>query len=353
MDLCADQLLAQLPTTSLAVSDLAAPFRRRAQRLPVVGAKNAAFNADRLFNRHFTLLQFLRARAREFDFFHIVDHSYAHAVLALPPGRAGVYCHDLDAFRSLLEPAQERRPWWFRKLARRTLRGLQAAAVVFHNSREVGRQLVDVGLVPAEKLIHAPLGVSSEFTPNGVPVELPSPGPPPRFLLHVGSHIPRKRIDVLLDVFAAVLKVVPDLRLVQVGPTWAPTFARQIERLGLESQIVRFLDLSRQQLAELYRRAEVVLVPSEAEGFGLPVIEALACGATVIASDIPVLREVGGDVVRFCAVGDIPAWANSVTMAIGHPTRMPTLHERLQRASLYSWKRHAEIIAEAYQRLPR
>ncbi|AWM39597.1 glycosyltransferase family 4 protein [Gemmata obscuriglobus] len=352
MDLCADQLLAHLPGTALTATDLETPFVRLFQRSPVVGRTNAAFNVDRLVNRHLTLPRFLRTRAREFDLFHIVDHSYAHATLALPPGRAGVYCHDLDAFRSLLEPAREPRPWWFRRLARRTLRGMQAAAVVFHNSREVGRQLTDAGLVPAEKLVHAPLGVAHEFAPDGGSVELPAPGLPPEpFLLHVGSHIPRKRIDVLLDVFAAVLKRHPDVRLVQVGPPWARAFADQIERLGTAGRIVRFAGLSREQLAELYRRASVVLVPSAAEGFGLPVIEALACGAAVVASDIPVLREVGGEAVAYRPVADVPAWAEAVSRVLNGTGFAPPREDRLARAALYSWREHARVIADAYLRL--
>lgn len=348
MDLCADQLLAHLPP-ALAVTDLEAPFKRCFQRLPAVGRRNAAFNADRLVNRHLTLPRFLRTRGRECDFFHVVDHSYAHAVLALPPGRAGVYCHDLDAFRSLLDPAREPRPWWFRTLANRTLRGLQAAAVVFHNSREVGRQLAAANLVPAEKLVHAPLGVASEFSPDGPSGELP--GVPPRFLLHVGSHIPRKRIDVLLDVFAAVLKRNPEVRLVQVGPQWAPAFAQQIERLGVGPQITRFSNLSRGQLADLYRRSAAVLVPSEAEGFGLPVIESLACGAAVVASDIPVLREVGGDAVLYRPVADVPAWADAVHRVLTEPAFAPPRSVRAARAALYSWHEHARIIADTYLRL--
>jgi glycosyltransferase involved in cell wall biosynthesis len=352
MDLCADQLLAHLPPT-VAAADLDPPFPRWFRRLPVVGGRRAALNADRLVNRHVVLSRFLRRRAAGFDLFHVIDHSYAHAVLALPPGRAGVYCHDLDAFRSVLEPEKDPRPWWFRRLARRTLRGLQAAAIVFHNSRDVGRQLSDTGLVPASNLVHAPLGVADEFTPHAAgPVELPAPGVPDGpFLLHVGSHIPRKRIDVLLDVLAAVRKQVPAVRLVQVGPAWSAVDAARIDRLGVGAGVVRFTGLSRSQLAELYRRAAAVLVPSEAEGFGLPVIEALACGAAVVASDIPVLREVGGDAVTFRPVADVPAWAAAVVRVLVEPTFAPPRDTRLSHAARYSWGEYARVIAETYLNL--
>jgi glycosyltransferase involved in cell wall biosynthesis len=358
MDLCSDQLLAHLPAagsgSELVATDLEAPFQRRFQKLPIVGKRRAAFNADRLLNRHLVLPRFLRRHAADYDFFHVVDHSYAHVVSALPPDRVGVYCHDLDAFGSLLDPIRDPRPWWFRRLAARTLRGLRAAAVVFHNSREVGRQLVEAGLVAAEKLVHAPLGVAAEFTPGGAPIEFPVPevttGP---FLLHVGSHIPRKRIDVLLDVFALVQKSVPGVRLVQVGGPWAPALAGRIDRLGIRPAVAQVSGLSRQQLAELYRKAAAVLVPSEAEGFGLPVIESLACGAVVIASDIPVLREVGGDAVVYCPVADVSAWAGAVTRVLADPALAPPRETRLIRASRYSWAEHARVIAETYLGLER
>jgi glycosyltransferase involved in cell wall biosynthesis len=259
-----------------------------------------------------------------------------------------VYCHDLDAFRSLIEPEREPRPWWFRRLARRTLRGLQAAAIVFHNSREVGRQLVDTGLIAAEKLIHAPLGVALEFSPEAAaPIKL-TVKTDPLFLLHVGSNIPRKRIDVLLDVFASVRKSIPGIRLVQVGGPWPPSFLMQIERLGVGAGVVQVSGLSRGQLAELYRRAAVVLVTSESEGFGLPVIEALACGAVVIASDIPVLREVGGEAVVYCPVADVPAWSNTIRRVLNEPDFAPTRETRLAVAQRYSWREHACIIGQSY-----
>ena len=90
----------------------------------VAGWRRQLLNADRLVNRLWTYPRHLRRWRSHFDVFHIVDHSYAQLVHALPPGRTGVFCHDLDAFRCLLEPGQERRPLWFRVLARHVLAGL-------------------------------------------------------------------------------------------------------------------------------------------------------------------------------------------------------------------------------------
>jgi glycosyltransferase involved in cell wall biosynthesis len=344
MDLCADQLLAHL-SDKIATEEIAPPFRRVISRLPF--ARRTGHNADRLLNRHILLPHTVRRATRHVDFVHVVDHSYAHVVSGCYPARAGVYCHDLDAFRSLLEPHNEPRPWWFRRLARRTFEGLNRAAVVFHSTIAVGRQLREQGGVPDNRLVYAPYGVAPEYSPEPRQVEVPIAFDAP-FLFHVGSNIPRKRLDVLLDVFAAIRPQNPDLRLVQVGGPWPAYCSEQIARLGIGQAVSQVRGLTRDQLAELYRRATVVLVPSEAEGFGLPVIEAMACGAAVIASDIPTLREAGGDAALYRPVADLPAWVDAVDLVLHRRDRIPSRDVRLAWAARFTWSEHARIIAEAY-----
>ena len=94
--------------------------------------------------------------------------------------------------------------------------------------------------------------------------------------------------------------------------------------------------------------AAAVLMPSDAEGFGLPVIEALACGAIVIASDIPTLREVGGDAVLHRPVADVASWADVVAQVLLRPEAAPSRDKRLAWAARFTWREHARIIAEAY-----
>jgi glycosyltransferase involved in cell wall biosynthesis len=109
--------------------------------------------------------------------------------------------------------------------------------------------------------------------------------------------------------------------------------------------------LRRAGIAELYRRASLVLLPSEAEGFCLPVIEALACGAVVLASDLPVLREVGGEAAVYCPVGDVPAWVAEAGRLLEHPSDCPAREARLARAAEFTWASHARIVFAAYRRL--
>jgi glycosyltransferase involved in cell wall biosynthesis len=352
MDLCAEMLLRHLPDASGPVegSRVCPPFRRRFQRLPIVWRRRWALNADRLLNRFWDFPRYARRAASRFDAFHVCDHSYAQLVHELPGPRAGVYCHDLDTFRCLLEPRREPRPRWFRALAQRTLRGLQKAAIVFHNSMETRRQVERHGLIDPARLVFTPLGVSAEFSP-GPADDPPLLGGAP-FILHVGSCIPRKRLDVLLDVFARARARFRDLRLVQVGGEWTATRREQMARLGLDGGAVhQFRGLSRQQLGGFYRRAAVVLQTSEAEGFGLPVLEALACGAVVLASDLEVLREVGGEAAVYCPVADVAAWEEALCGLLNDPARAPSRELRLTQARRFSWAAHARAIAAAYQRL--
>lgn len=328
------------------------PLARRFSRLPFFPGR-LTHNLDRLLNRtwHYPRL----ARRQSFDFYHVVDHSYAQLVHALPADRTGVFCHDLDTFRCLLEPGRERRPRWFRAMARHILCGMQKAAVVFHTTEQVREEIVRYGLLDPARLVQAPPGPAPDFTPDSGEPEPPVEalhslsGAP--FCLHVGSCIPRKRIDVLLNVFAAVRAGHPHLRLVQVGGQWTAAQQQQIAQLGIADAVVQVRGLERRAIASLYRTAAMVLLPTEAEGFGLPIIEALACGAAVIASDIPVLREVGGDAVVFAPVGDVPAWAAAVSRLLTSPATAPSRSLRLRQAARYSWEEHVRTILEAYQRL--
>ena len=207
-----------------------------------------------------------------------------------------------------------------------------------------------------------PNGVSAEFTVDpgepgrvsagsGLPA-LTRPGSLDEpFLLHVGSSIPRKRIDVLLDVFAEVRRRFPGLRLVQVGGSWTARRPSSCDALESPRRCSSLRNLSRAELAAYYRRAALVLQPSEAEGFGLPVAEALACGAVVVASDIPPLREVGGDAAVYCPVADLQAWVETVGRLLARPEDAPPFDRRLSQAGRFTWAAQARTIAAGYASL--
>jgi glycosyltransferase involved in cell wall biosynthesis len=335
---------------------------RIVRRLPGVPSRTA-FNADRALTRYVAYPVRALAARRPRRLFHVVDHSYAQLVHSLPAARTGVYCHDLDVFQPILSymgpdmgpGGGPRRSRWFRALARVLAAGLRAAAVIFHNTREVGRALERSGLVPGARLVHAPLGVAPEYSASADPHReaaaflAPLGGRP--FVLHVGSGIPRKRIDVLFEVFAKLRATRPDLRLVQQGAALSPEQRGHAAALGITDALVQPPRLTRNALAGVYQRAAVVLVPSEAEGFGIPVIEALACGTPVVASDIATLREVGGDAVLYAPPGDVPTWTRAVEAVLDQASAVPSVARRRERAADFTWERHARTILDAYDDL--
>lgn len=272
MDLCAQMLIKHLQSEhaeSLQAVPVRPTFEKRFQPIPWLGRKRVALNGDRLLNRFWHYPQYLRQRVTDFDLFHVSDHTYAQLVHVLPPERTGVFCHDLDAFRSLVEPEQEPRPGWYKAMSRRILRGLQKATVVFYSTAEVRKQIEHYGLLERSRLVHAPYGIASEFslapkhTSSADQQLLQQIGKAP-FILHVGSCIPRKRIDVVLDVFAALQTKHPDLQLVKVSGDWTQSQQEQITRLNICNSIIYLKGLERTSISELYRQASVVLLTSEA-----------------------------------------------------------------------------------------
>lgn len=358
MNLAGEMLLGEWKT-SLAAEVSPAAFTidlpHFARNLPRVGRTRAALQLDVAAGRFIVYPPRAVRESRRHDFFHIVDHSYAQLVHVLPHQRTGVYCHDLDAFRAILGPTRQVKAPWFRAMQWVTLLGLRSAALVFHSTSAVRNEIERTGIVPASRLVRAPYGIAAEFTPepkdDAKASELLAKIEGRPYLLHVGSAIPRKRLDVLFETFARLQGGYPDLHLIQGGAAVSDDQRAHIARLGIGGRLVLGGKLGRPTLAALYRGAKAVLVTSESEGFGLPVIEALACGAPVFASDIPVLREVGEASAVFCRLGAPDDWAARIRLYLDGKLAPPPLRDRLALASKYSWKNHARAILDGYQSL--
>ena len=344
MDLVADMLYAQLVNnhgSDVDVQRLRPTMRRRFELIRGVGGRKLMHNADRFVNRFADYPRWLRKRAGQFDLFHVIDHSYAQLVHELPAQRTIVTCHDLDAFRCLLEPEGNPRPLWFRAFARRILDGFLRAGHIVCVSSAVRDELLMHKLVPPERLWTVHWGIDPSFSPQSDPSSdealtrlLPrwEQGP---LLLNVGIPIPRKRLDILLKVFAQVRKRIPNARLIRVGGPFPAAHEVLIRQLGLESAIDTLPFLERPVLAAVYRRATLLLQTSAAEGFCLPLIEALSCGCPVIATDLPVLREVGAAAVEFCPLANVPAWSETV---------IRILQEREENAQAWEMRRQKGLL---------
>lgn len=320
------------------------------------------WNLDRLVNRHVRYPLALRGVAERFEVFHVVDQSYAHLLHSLPPGRTVVTCHDIDVFRSVLDPECDVRPWWYRKIAQHILEGFRRAAHVCCVSKATREDLLRFRVVPAERISVVYNGVSSTFRPDP-----PSTGElsfdhllAPRGsyieLLHVGSTIPRKRIEFLLRTFAALYHKNPKVRLLRVGGSLSASQAVLAGDLGIADAVITLPYLEDAMLAALYRRVSLCLQTSSAEGFGLPVAEALACGCSVVATDLPVLREIGGRAAHYCAIDNVGEWVNTISLLLELAQHSPGHWHSLQQENAahgarFCWEETARQTTEIYRRL--
>ena len=366
MDLVGEMLLETLRAEHAAdvrAERICPPMKRRFSRPSRLRNQLAANNADRLINRFRDYPRLLRRERRNFHLFHIVDHSYAQLVHELPAERTIVTCHDLDTFRCLLEPEREPRSKAFVRLTRKILDGLRKAAKVTCDSEATRTELLKHKVVPAERTVVIHNGVHPTCSPE--PDELADKevaqllGPLDNDaieVLHVGSTVERKRIDVLLHVFAAIKNEFPKGKLVRAGGEFTSEQLKTVEQLGLTENIVVLPPLTRPVLSSVYRRAALLLQPSEREGFGLPVVEAMACGTPVVASDLDVLREVGGGAAVYSPVADVRVWSDAV-IALLHDRRDDPLQwetrrkECLMQSAKFTWSEYASRMVGLYRDL--
>lgn len=363
MDLVADMLVDRLQRehgSSIDAALVRPQLQRRLTRVPTLRARRAAFGVDRVYGRLWDYPRHAARLASSYDVFHIVDHSYSQLVHRLPPGRTVVTCHDLDTFRSVLDPQLEPRSRPFRAMTRHILEGLRKAGHITCDSAATRDALISRAGVDPDRATVVHNGPHPSCTPEADAASdseaarlLGHRGP---FLLNVGSTIPRKRIDVLLRVFAAVREAEREVTLVRVGgpfTAWQRGLARD---LGVADHVIVLPVLDRSTLAAVYRRSALLLMPSEREGFGLPLLESMACGTPVVASDIAPLREVGGSAATYCGVEDTRGWAEAVVRLLRERStaqRQWTLRREsaMRRAAAFSWSRYAAEIAAIYARV--
>jgi glycosyltransferase involved in cell wall biosynthesis len=246
-------------------------------------------------------------------------------------------------------------------MGRRLLAGLRAAARVVCGTEATRDALLAHRLVERSRVVIVPYALHPAFALES---DCPAESEAARWcgpcaddgldLLHVGSTIPRKRIDVLLETFAAVRRRHPAARLLRVGGPLTDAQAQLARQLGVSGAIVSLPFLDRRTLAAVYRRATLVLQPSEREGFGLPVVEALGCGTPVVASDIPSLREAGGSAAVYCRTADLDAWAAAAHALIHEHANDPAAWARRRSAALAHARRftpaaHAQAMTAIYE----
>jgi len=276
------------------------------------------------------------------DVFHATN-------FASPPARRAapvVTVHDLTYLRypELVTAASAR----YRELVPR---GLARGAVVCTPTAAVAAEVGETYRLPADRLVVTPLGLRPVWRSARPPDPgwLAARGLPARYLLFVGSREPRKGLDVLLAAYRELLADQPGAPpLVLAGP---PGWGTALDLAGLPEGAVHLPGyLPEQDLASLTAGAAGMVFPSRYEGFGLPPLQALACGTPVVASDLPALREVLGTEADLVPAGDAAALAAALATALRDGGGEAARAARRARAAPYTWPACAAATLAAYDR---
>jgi glycosyltransferase involved in cell wall biosynthesis len=252
------------------------------------------------------------------DVLHFSDWMY-------PPQRAGVRATTIHDLVPLRHPA------WVQGRTRRMhgakyRNAARTCDLVFVNSEFTGREVAELLGVPVERIRVAYPGVDEGFRPEGVRADLGRP-----FVLTVATLEPRKNLGVLV-------RAKLDLTLAVAGQEgWGEQPPAGLVRLGYVPD---------ERLAELYRGAAVFAYPSRFEGFGMPIVEALASGVPVVASSHESLDEACGDAALRADPDEPEAWAASIADALAR--RDELVPRGLEHAARFRWPETGRRILAAY-----
>ena len=262
------------------------------------------------------------------DVFHFSDWMY-------PPQRAGVRATTIHDLVPLRYPDWVH-PQTYRMHSRKYAHAAQTCDLIVVNSDFTAGEVVELLGFPRERVCVAYPGIGPSFTANGPTRDLGVP-----YVFTVATLERRKNLETLLEAIPQVRRRHPALRLVVAGaPGWqAPSLdAEGVVPLGYVDD---------EELAALYRSAGVFVYPSRFEGFGIPIVEAMACGTPVVASAHPSMDEASGD----AALRADPESAKAIALAIegalaARDALIPRGHEH---ASRFTARSQGEAILAGYE----
>jgi len=302
-------------------------------------AKLRRFSLD---HRYFFYCR-IQKKIPEYDLYFIANQNLSF--LKLRP--RVVFCHDI-----IHQVYPRSKKYWL--LSKLLYAGLRKAEFIISASESTKRDLLRFHLIPEERISVVYRGLnrerfkpdSSDLTNIGQKYRL---SPRHRYVLHVSSETPRKNVDGLIKAFYQLKTKhkLTNLKLLKVGN---PQYQRDrkrlldlIKRLGLQEDIMFLGYVPEEDLPELYNIAELFVFPSFYEGFGLPALEAMACGTPVITSNSSSLPEIVGDTGIMVNPYNISDLAEAMHKVLGNKELRKNMISRgLKRASLFSWETSAQ-----------
>jgi len=246
-------------------------------------------------------------------------------------------------------PALQR--WYLASQTRRSCRQARRVITISESSRQDVHRFFDV---PLARIDVVQPGVDSYYRPVpavDVVAFRQRENLPEKFVLHVGTLQPRKNLPVLLEAFATLGR--PELQLLLVGGKgWQfDEIFQGITRLGIQEQVRLTGYVPDQELPLWYNAAALFVFPSLYEGFGMPVIEAMACGTPVIAANTSSIPEAAGKAAILFEPQDVTELAERMGTVLDDPELSNKMREKgLRQAQQFSWQRAGRETAAVYRK---
>jgi len=297
-----------------------------------------------------------RVRRTAADLLHVLDHSYAHVLLSSSYRPAVVSVHDLLPLITVRRGARTMRERIRNRLLGRVLDGIRGARAWIVATEWLKLELAE--WLEREDGIHViPYGVDGAFfdTPSTSKEETRADWDIPAsafVVLHVGSVGERKNIPTVIECVHGLRTAGVEAWLLQVGGHFTAQQERAVKRFELKNVTRSIGEAAEPLLRAAYRAADVLLFPSHYEGFGLPVLEAMASGLPVVCSRAGGLSEVAGDDALTIDAREAEPYITALRRLASEPAlRRDYAARGLARAKRYRWIETAKRTAEVYRGL--
>ncbi len=283
------------------------------------------------------------------DINHILDQSYGHLINRLDPLRTVITVHDIAPLRFPGRSLGISGFVW--KLAwRGVLRAQHIIVVSQFSAQEALPYLTN----PDVSFYVVPQGTAPHFRPLPPSafqtLRLRYVQPDTKLLLHVGSTHPRKNVSGILKAISLLRQVGTPVVFVQVGGMMSESLAQLIENLDLSDSVYFVGSVPEEELVAHYNAADLFIFPSLYEGFGMPVLEAMACGVPVLTSNVASLPEVAGDAAVLIEPQNPQALADAAQEILSSPDRIAELSSMgLDRAARFTWNVTAQKTLAVYR----